>query len=314
MNPDNPSPAGAKAHPNFLIAGAAKSGTTSLYAWLKQHKDVFLPDLKEPTYFVDHYSPLDWDGYLSLFQAGADCRMRGEASASYLAAPEAAQRIYNALGPIKIILLLRDPVQRARSLHRWMVMAGYEWIGDFEQALAEEDKRITDDHFRKHNPEYFWSYMYFHSGLYHEQVDRFFRVFGRDRVRVFLFEELVHQSAWVYEEACRHLEIAPGPGPRYEAHNPSRSPRWSGLQFALRSTRDRSVSGSGPWARPVRIASQHLMAMNLAVGRDRPETDATNRRLRQAYRDDVRRLSNLINLDLSGWTRKGHEDASALAA
>jgi len=307
-------PAGEDARPNFLIAGAAKSGTTSLYAWLKQHDEVFLPDIKEPTYFVDHYSRLNWEGYLSLFKPGAGRRLRGEASASYLSAPEAPQHIRNALGPIKIILVLRDPVQRARSLHQWMVMAGYEWIGDFEQALAQEDERFANDHFRKHNPEYFWSYMYFRSGLYHDQVAGFFDAFGRSQVKVLLFEELTEKSAWAYNEVCQHLDISSGSPPRFLAHNRSRSPRWSQLHFSLRAARDRAGSRSRPWDRPTRLACEQLMTMNLAVGRKQPLATATFERLREAYRDDVDRLSNLINRDLSGWTRMEQGHASTLAA
>ena len=73
--------------PNFLIVGAAKAGTSSLWHWLGQHPDVFMPENKEPGFFTHGYGLDDFDDYLRLFEGGRGKRCVGEATAAYLAAP-----------------------------------------------------------------------------------------------------------------------------------------------------------------------------------------------------------------------------------
>ena len=161
-----------RVRPKFLIVGASRSGTSSLYHWLKLHPDVFMPDIKEPSFFVDGWGISDWHWYLSLFEPGRGKKAVGEASVAYLESPESVQLIWEKLPTIKIIILLRNPVERALSLYSWMVMEGHEWLSTFKQALAEEEKRFGDESFRRDNPVYFWSYMYFRNGLYYEQVKK----------------------------------------------------------------------------------------------------------------------------------------------
>src|SRR5262249_54680506 len=111
--------------PNFLIVGAANSGTTSLYTYLNQHPEVFLPALKEPHYFSQIHPAYeqrylrtyvrDERTYLGLFRKSTGYRAVGEASTSYLSEPEAPSRIYSVAPKTKIIIILRDPVERAHS-------------------------------------------------------------------------------------------------------------------------------------------------------------------------------------------------------
>lgn len=224
--------------PNFLIVGTARSGTTSLYHWLRQHSEVFMPDFKEPSYFVHGYGISDLEKYLSLFEPGSGKRAIGEASIAYLAAPESPERIYKTVKDIKIIILLRNPVHRALSLYAWMVNEGYERINTFEQALAEEKKRFYDRSFRWNNPEYFWDYMYFRGGLYYEQVKRYMDTFGKKSVRVYLFDDLINRPAEVYMDVCRFLNISPEVIPDFtpqnqREHKPEMSPKVEAMLYEM---------------------------------------------------------------------------------
>src|SRR5690349_8105845 len=100
--------------PNFFIVGAAKSGTTSLWQYLKQHPDIFMPPdiaLKEPAYYCDTYGVEAYAAYLLMFFKDAANQKRiGEASTTYLTSPESAGKIRDAVPDARIIMLLRNPV------------------------------------------------------------------------------------------------------------------------------------------------------------------------------------------------------------
>src|SRR5947207_14583321 len=113
---------GAIREPNFFIVGAARSGTTSLWHSLRQHPDVFMPlKQKEPHFFCDASPPWavkDLDAYLALFTDAEERKAMGEATTGYLGSPEAAARIAARYPGARIIIMLRDPADRAHSLYR----------------------------------------------------------------------------------------------------------------------------------------------------------------------------------------------------
>jgi hypothetical protein len=284
--------------PNFLIVGAARSGTTSLCYWLKQHPEVFMPDNKEPSYFVNGYGVSNWDIYVSLFKAGEGKRAIGEASTAYLSAPEAPKWIRKMLGQVRIIILLRNPVERALSLYAWMVMEGYEWLPTLESAVAEEDKRYADEQFRRTCPEWFWDYMYFRSGLYCEQVERYISVFGRDLVRIYLFEDLVSSPGKVYSELCEFLGISDTFRPVFSPQNPSRIPRFIKLQYLARtamSVQNRNLRKLAALIAPL------IMSLNTRLGHKAVMSPLFRRKLLDMYRSDITNLADLIRRDLSEW-------------
>ena len=109
--------------PNFFIVGAAKSGTTSLAEYLKQHPEIFMSEFKEPHYFLpegamasNYYGT--WDNYMSLFKDVRNEKAIGEASTGYLYYPESARMIINRIPDAKIIISLRNPVEMAFSLYQ----------------------------------------------------------------------------------------------------------------------------------------------------------------------------------------------------
>ena len=198
--------------PNFFIVGAARSGTTSLWNYLKQHPKVFMPEDeldKEPAYFSEKGRNLNYEKYLRLFR-GADISHEriGEASTAYLTDPSSAQKIYDFLPNAKIIIMLRNPVDRAYSLYQWMVQEGYEYAESFETSLDLENKRIGEKIPNWYEPEYYWNYLYFHSGLFYGQVKRYVELFG-DNVCLIKMEDFKQNFLREYDRVCRFLNLKP---------------------------------------------------------------------------------------------------------
>jgi len=296
-------PTSPRPQPDFLVVGAAKAGTSSLWHWLRRHPEVFMPRDKEPGYFIRGYGLDDWERYLALFNAAGDRRRIGEASAGYLAAPESPRWIRDTLGEIDIIILLRNPVQRAYSLYCWMAMEGYEPLESFAAALAAEPGRIASATFRRTCPQCFDDYLYFHSGLYCDQVKRYLDTFGAARVRVCLFDDLVKNPAAFYAGIGEFLGISIPAENEPPAKNPSFVPRSLALQCRLRAVRTRLWKRCGRPAKPVTLLCDGLMRLNAALGTKRPMPASVREKLAGLYRDDVSRLAELIGRDLSSWLK-----------
>ncbi len=169
--------------PNLFIVGAAKAGTTSLYAWLKRHPLVYMSPVKEPHFFgtrvggspgLQLYRSLD--RYLSLFAAARDEHVAaGEASTSYLWDPDAPGSIRDFSPDAKVIILLRDPVDRAYS-HYLMDLRNGRQALPFYEALVQDyyhGKKLWGD-----------GRLYVEVGLYAEQVERYLEAFGSERVLI----------------------------------------------------------------------------------------------------------------------------------
>ena len=128
--------------PNFFIVGVAKAGTTSLSEWLKQHPQIYIPALKEPRYFAsDLVDPIvrnvvrTKEDYLALFVKARNHKARGEASTSYFTHwQQVPERIKRTIPDARIIILLRDPVERAYSSYLMLVRQGYETL-PFSEAV-----------------------------------------------------------------------------------------------------------------------------------------------------------------------------------
>lgn len=194
--------------PNFFLVGAAKSGTTSLARYLNQHPDVFIPEFKEPKYFsapdkrFPHRGPLDdvvdaqivrdFDSYLRLFSGAANVKVRGDASIDYLFYEKVPARIHALIPHAKILIVLRNPVERAFSSYVHMVRDGRENLS-FEDAIAAEVTRRND------NWEFFWQYV--ELGMYFQQVKRYLDIFGKEQVLILLYDQLVTEPL----EFCRTI-------------------------------------------------------------------------------------------------------------
>jgi len=222
--------------PNLFIVGAAKSATSSLWQYLRQHPRVFMPSdalYKEPAYFSLKGCSRGYEGYLDIFAAADEShKWIGEASTAYLTDPISAKLIYEFDPKSKIIILLRNPADRAYSLYNWMVQDGYEYAESFEQALRLETERLNKKIPNWYEPEYYWNYLYFHSGQYYNQVKRYLDLFG-DNLLVVKVDDFRRAFSAEYKRICSFLDLKPNRIPP-RTYNKSRRVYSAKSQFVLR--------------------------------------------------------------------------------
>jgi hypothetical protein len=296
--------------PNLLIVGAAKAGTTSLHALLSRHPAAFMSEPKEPRFFAyEGERPEAFGGpgasdlissivrtraeYEQLFAGVIDERVIGESSPAYLYSPVAADRIHATIPDAKIIVVLRDPAERAYS--HWVdnVGTGWEPVHDFARALDLAEERRRQNWWRK------WDYV--GHGFYAAQLKRYIDRFPTAQIKVLLFEEILGRKAHGIDDIYAFLGLERGlieqqELPRANAGGLPRSRALTAVlsqRNPLRSSL-RRVLPPGARAR----VRQALVRRNT----EKPPLDPTTRaRLQDIYRADIHELEALIDRDLSHW-------------
>ena len=271
--------------PRFLVVGPQRTGTTWLHRYLESRGDLGLPRSVKETFFFDRRWNRGPDWYARQFVAGAR-DVVAEVGPTYFHSSEAPARIRETLGPVPIVVMLRDPVERTVSLWRHMRRYGMTRL-DFRGA-SERVPELLD------------------SGRYAHHLERWFATFGRSRVLVLFHHDLEADPDGTVERLCRHVGLDPREVPdslREHRENraampSSRTWAWVGWKTAevLRATGGHRIvdgakrAGLKPWffGRPGE--------------RPLPEIGERERaRLRTHFRPEVERLEALVGADLSGW-------------
>ncbi|MEO0686310.1 MAG: sulfotransferase domain-containing protein, partial [Cyanobacteria bacterium J06649_11] len=172
--------------PEFLIIGTQKGGTTSLHAYLDQHPMLIMSSHKEPHFFTfaydrginyyKHYFPYRWQNQLS-----------GEATPAYFCHPDVPARVHAMLPAAKLILLLRNPVERAFSAHQMNLRKGWETEADFEKVVDREFDWLNDSkNYRVngdiHYDDFFHNHIYLAKGRYGSYLGQWLKYFGRQQI------------------------------------------------------------------------------------------------------------------------------------
>ncbi|HYO11768.1 MAG TPA: GrpB family protein [Thermoanaerobaculia bacterium] len=286
----------SRRRPNFFLAGAPRCGTTSMYAYLKQHPEIWVSVDKEPHFFGSDLTPQpgtirEEELYLALFAGAGDRPRAGEGSVWYLSSRKAPYEIRDYAPGAKIILLLREPAQMAYSLYSLYCRTGNEDLPTFEGALAAEPERREG----RRIPEA----AYFPEGLLYtgaarsaEKVERYFEVFGRENVHCILFDDFVRDTAAAYRRTLQFL----GVDPEFQAElDPGRASQRIRM-LAIQQLRQL------PPELMRRIQFQK-MKLHDAAGPRPPLAGDTAERLRALFAADVTRLGALLGRDLDAWTR-----------
>ncbi len=303
--------------PEFFLVGAPKSGTTALYACLRSHPDLFLPDCKEPHYFGSdlegRWFVRDAATYHALFEpasASADrpARCAGEASVFYLYARRAAAEIAYAAPHARIIVLLREPVALMHALHAQLHYNGNEDIADFGAALAAEKRRKRSREAPNDNypPELLW---YREVVDFAPQLQRFFHHFGRDRVHVALHEDWRRDPERVYRDVLRFLGVRTDLLTDFALRNRSKGVRSRRLHRLLmwpHPTVRRAVRRVIPVAAR-QAAIRRVQRWNTSRGGAEPLSPALRAALTAEMRPRVAALEALLGRDLSSWSADEQE-------
>lgn len=295
--------------PNFLVVGAGRAGTTSLHHYLGQHPDVYLCPEKSPNFFVSHEPLPEWEGpslrqmaqqwvsdrreYEAFFDDVDGETAIGEVSPVYLQAASAPRRIHQTCPDIRLVAILRDPVDRAYAHYLGRRRDGLESRADFQEVVAAELSRPLPDDVA------FGSYL--GCGRYHHFLAGYYELFPEERIRVYLFDELEEDARGLLADLFEFLgvdsDFVPDTERRHAQTGVIRNPvlrfAWTksvALRTALRPHLPASIRDA---ALPVFLPSL-----------TRPALDPTLRaELIEVFREDVERLQALIDRDLSHWLR-----------
>ncbi|ARR52696.1 sulfotransferase [Rhizorhabdus wittichii DC-6] len=193
---------------DFLVAGVQKGGTSALFDYLRELPDIQMPAVKE-AHFFDEEQAVDWSNpdysaYHALF--AADDRLRGEATPIYLYWPNALERIARYHPAIKIILLFRDPVERAWS-HWKMEYAKRKESEPFAWCIREGRARVAAGD--PTAPGHHRVFSYVERGFYGAQVERLFALFPREQCLLLRSEDLQHDPESTLNTVCRFLGVEP---------------------------------------------------------------------------------------------------------
>lgn len=280
--------------PNLFVVGAAKAATTSLWYYLDRHPDVYMSPVKEP-HFFSGYTPVSGDppvhdeaAYLQLFANGAQHRVRGEASPSYLRHPEVPAAIRRVAPDAGIVIVLREPVDRAYSSFLYARRLGFEPRSFLDAVRAELSAPFDPTRFPSHVAR----------SLYAEDVARWLAEFG-ESVLVLLFDDLAtdprSQVRAVFELTDVDPDVADAIDP--EHRNAFTRPRNGPSGRLVASARARSL---GRAIVPSRFRPR--IESMLLVRAPKPELDQAARQLlEELFRPDVARLEEILGRRLP-WT------------
>jgi hypothetical protein len=286
--------------PDFIILGAGKGGTTSLYRYLEEHPQVFLPEVKE-LYFHAFEGERDREGitnfadYQALFQTAPDNQMIGEVSSIYLFRPKAAERIHHYIPQAKLIAILRDPASRAFSDYLFHVRNLHPSVMDKsgKQPLAFE-------HFIGE------SKYFVQIGFYYDQLKRYYDRFDSDQIKVFLYDDLVKDSNQLMRDLFDFIGVDAEFQPDTEKrHNVSGAPKNAAMYRLLKEKNPvRSAAAAVLKLFLPEAARQNLRSRLIKQNLTRPKLQPEHRQqLIEIYRDDILKTQALIQRDLSAWLK-----------
>lgn len=298
--------------PDFLVAGVPKAGTTALHAALSRHPGLYMSPIKEPKFFLTDGPPPTRGGgpgdaltyrehvwqrheYEGLFAAAPPGALRGESTPLYLYDRAAMRRIRDLAPAVKLVVILRDPVERAHSNWTHLWSAGLEPEADFLRACADEERRIAAGWAS------FWHYTAL--GKYGEQLDYALSLFPREQLLVLRYRTLVDQPAATLDRICAFLGVETGiltmiPRENVTAH-PERTPAHRAAALGMRAGAavGRVLPGSAV------AAATHRLERFLQRGRRERQPLSWEQRqaLLPRFEDDIKLLEKVLGEDFGDW-------------
>ncbi len=276
--------------PNFFIVGTPKSGTTSLFHYLQEHPEVFLPELKEPHFFScpevnnTYYKTKIVDSkeeYLTLYQSTKTYKAIGDLSSSYLFNKESASRIKVFNPKAKIIIVLRDPVERAISHYLMDVNLGYINVS-FKEVLKNKNKH------KKFYQEYV------ELGFYEKQIERYKNHFPDSQIKIILSSSLFTDTLGILKETYNFINVSTTFTPDFKKrHNQYRESRFDFLNFFLKSNIIKNVIPSTLKAR--------LKPLIFNQEAEKPNLEFEKQLLKEIYKKSIAETETLISQDLTSW-------------
>lgn len=300
--------------PDFIIIGAGKSGTTSLYEYLKQHPQVFMSAVKETNFFALEGSEIKqqddseeqtahypWavnnlDDYLNLFREASGYKAVGEVSPMYLYHPEAPKRIKDKIPEVKLVAILRQPVERLYSRYMHLVRESREPKGSFADALNKEtiwwrrNDLVTE-------------------GFYGTYLSRYYELFQKDQIKVFLYEDLRNKPKELLHDLFEFIGVDPD-------FEPATSDEFNKSGRIKSKKLDYLIGQNSAVVKTLnKVSPQLVKAVKESEALKRQVNKWRNKNLekmpldkalklqmtKEIYRNDIELLQTILNRDLSAW-------------
>lgn len=309
--------------PNFLIIGAPKSGTTSIYNYLKQHPQIYTSSVKEPAFFAFEGMELDgsvgpfaegaknrppdsfkWyqervsaaitnlEDYQELFKGVTSEKAIGEASPGYMYFSISPERIHHYIPNVKLIAILRNPADRAYSALVHRAQYGLDPEADFSNILEKEDYNIDDEWWGFNHP--------IRIGFYYKQLKRYYDKFSPSQIKVYLYENLENNAQSLMEDIFRFIEVdesfTPNVSQKYLISALPKNQLWHKLL-----TKPNPIKGLTKKLLPEKFRKplgKSLIQQNMGKP---PKPQQVRSQLLDIYREDITQLQELIGQDLSHW-------------
>jgi len=288
--------------PNFIIVGAPKAGTTSLYHYLSEHPEVFMSEPKEVNYFskeeieqqglyYQDFKATDLKSYEALFSTVSNEIAIGEGSVSYLFYPKTPTKIKEVVPNVKIIILLRDPVARAYS----------HYLMDFRMGLVNLSFEDVVYKTGSHNKIDLYYQQYVELGLYYDQVRRYIDTFGADSVKIYLQDDLKKDPHHIIVDLYNFIGVKSSfTADTNQQHNTFSMPKNRLIHKLYSSYIFRTLTKN--------ILNEKLKekVKDIFFERKKKPTlhNETKQYLQKIYTEDIKRLESLINQDLSLWYKE----------
>tara|TARA_B100001057_G_scaffold500077_1_gene613349 strand:+ start:878 stop:1741 length:864 start_codon:yes stop_codon:yes gene_type:complete len=282
--------------PNLYIVGAAKSGTTSLHNYLDEHDDIYMSNPKELNFFskaeilsqnlyYDMYLPKNFSSYLKIFEGGLNYKYQGESSVSYIYYEKVPKKIKDISPDAKIIIMLRNPSDRAVSHYLMDTRLGYN-----EHPLED----IIDKKKDLKTIELFYQ-QFIELGFYSRQVNRYLNVFGKKNVKIIIFDEFVANRKRVIEDVLDFLKIKNQELNIEIKHNKFISPSSRPINFLFKNKYLRKISSNFP-----EIIKKLIFRLFFSEKKPLINQELKNK-LTKIYKKDLQSLEKIIDRDLSMW-------------
>ena len=295
-----------KNFPNLLIVGAAKSGTTSLHNYLKQHPDFFMTDHKEPHFLINneigvkrvHKAVTTLSDYQKMFEGSSEYKYRGESSVMYLPFPDITIRnIKKYLNKdVKIIIMLRNPVERAFAGYLHNVRYNTSENLSFEEAIEKSEERYQKTNDMTPDTRYL------HVGMYYNQVKKYMDEFGKN-VHVVIYDDYVSNINRSIKRVFDFLKV------NNIEMDTSQRHMVGGWIFKNPILRKLMVSKNGlkSFVKLLLTSSSlrkkiRTIIMRFGTSKTPELTTKMRKFLEDYYRDDIVKLENLIDKDLN-WNK-----------
>ena len=295
--------------PNFLVVGAAKSGTTALYHYLNQHPEVFLTPIKETNFFALKDKEISFNGpgddkgihrrtiteigdYHNQFMNVTDEKAVGEICPLYLYSKDAPKNIKEHIPEVKIIVILREPVARAFSAWVHLTRDGREHLS-FEEALADEPRRI------KENWAEIWHYK--EESKYYNQLKRYYDSFPKENIKVVIYEDFKKNQMRVYGEICNFIGVKSSFVPNMSAkHNTGSLSNSRFLTLLFMKKNIFKTFFKIIFSPFLRAKIKNFLSDSNVIGTPIISKD-DKKELKLLFSKDVCKLEELINIELKDW-------------